>query len=55
MRQLYLSGKTSPPPSRAPGLMEAPDVDEATSFLIHPGVRAYVNGEQRTFSTATAT
>ncbi|MEN3377340.1 MAG: hypothetical protein V7604_2695, partial [Hyphomicrobiales bacterium] len=29
------------------GLMEAPDVDEATPFLIHPGVRAYVNGEQR--------
>ena len=29
------------------GLMEAPDVDEATSFLIHPGVRVYVNGEQR--------
>lgn len=27
--------------------MEAPDTDEATPFLLHPGVRAYVNGEQR--------
>src|SRR5262249_37300702 len=31
------------------GLMETPDVDEATPYLIHPGVRAYVNGEQRTW------
>jgi hypothetical protein len=29
--------------------MEAPDTDEATPFLIHPGVRAYVSGEQRSF------
>ena len=29
------------------GLMETPDLDEATAFLIHPGVRAYVNGEQK--------
>jgi len=25
------------------------DTDEATPFLIHPGVRVYVNGEQRSF------
>jgi TRAP-type uncharacterized transport system substrate-binding protein len=29
------------------GLMETPDVDEATPFLIHPGTRAYANGEQK--------
>ena len=29
--------------------METPDVEEATAYLIHPGVRAYVNGEQRTW------
>jgi hypothetical protein len=29
--------------------METPDVDEASAFLVHPGVRAYVNGEQRSW------
>ena len=29
--------------------METPDVEEMTAFLIHPGVRAYVNGEQRSW------
>ena len=24
--------------------METPDVEEASAFLVHPGVRAYVNG-----------
>ena len=31
------------------GLMETPDVEEASAFLVHPGVRAYVNGEQRSW------
>jgi TRAP-type uncharacterized transport system substrate-binding protein len=49
MRQLYLIRQNLSATIPGAGLMEAPDVDEATSFLIHPGVRAYVNGEQRSF------
>ena len=47
VRQLYLIRQNLNAAIPGAGLMEAPDLDEATSFLIHPGVRAYVNGEQR--------
>jgi TRAP-type uncharacterized transport system substrate-binding protein len=49
VRQLYLIRQNLSASVPGAGLMEAPDVDEATSYLIHPGVRAYVNGEQRTW------
>lgn len=49
MRQLYLARQNIAAAVPGAGLMEAPDVDEATPFLIHPGVRVYVNGEQRTW------
>jgi TRAP-type uncharacterized transport system substrate-binding protein len=49
MRQLYLVRQNLSASIPGAGLMEAPDVDEATSFLIHPGVRIYVNGEQKSF------
>jgi TRAP-type uncharacterized transport system substrate-binding protein len=47
VRQLYLIRQNINAAIPGAGLMEAPDVDEATPFLIHPGVRAYVNGEQK--------
>ena len=47
VRQLYLIRQNLNAAVPGAGLMEAPDLDEATPFLIHPGVRAYVNGEQR--------
>jgi TRAP-type uncharacterized transport system substrate-binding protein len=47
VRQLYLIRQNLNAALPGAGLMETPDVDEATPFLIHPGVRAYVNGEQR--------
>lgn len=49
VRQLYLIRQNLNAAIPGAGLMEAPDVDEPTAYLIHPGVRAYVNGEQRTF------
>ncbi|HKS65554.1 MAG TPA: TAXI family TRAP transporter solute-binding subunit [Xanthobacteraceae bacterium] len=49
VRQLYLIRQNLNAAIPGAGLMEAPDLDEATSYLIHPGVRAYVNGEQRNF------
>lgn len=49
MRQLYLIRQNIAAAVPGAGLMEAPDLDEATPFLIHPGVRMYVNGEQRTW------
>jgi TRAP-type uncharacterized transport system substrate-binding protein len=49
MRQLYPIRQNISAATPGGGLMTAPDVDEETSFLIHPGVRAYVNGEQRTW------
>ena len=49
VRQLYLIRQNLNAAIPGAGLMEAPDLDEATPFLIHPGVRAYVNGEQRNF------
>jgi TRAP-type uncharacterized transport system substrate-binding protein len=49
MRHLYLIRQNISAAIPGAGLMAAPDVEEETSFLIHPGVRAYVNGEQRTW------
>lgn len=49
VRQLYLIRQNLNASIVGAGLMETPDLDEATPFLIHPGVRAYVNGEQRNF------
>jgi len=49
VRQLYLLRQNLAAAIPGAGLMEAPDVDEATPFLIHPGVRAYVNGEQKSW------
>lgn len=49
MRQLYLIRQNIAAAVPGAGLMEAPDLEEATPFLIHPGVRIYVNGEQRTW------
>ena len=49
MRQLYLQRQNIAAAVPGAGLMEAPDIEEATPFLIHPGVRMYVNGEQRTW------
>jgi hypothetical protein len=48
-RQLFLIRQNLSAAIPGAGLMETPDVDEATAYLIHPGVRAYVNGEQRTW------
>jgi hypothetical protein len=48
-RQLFLIRQNISAAIPGAGLMETPDVDEATAFLVHPGVRAYVNGEQRTW------
>lgn len=49
MRQLYLLRQNIAAAVPGAGLMEAPEIEEATPFLIHPGVRMYVNGEQRTW------
>jgi TRAP-type uncharacterized transport system substrate-binding protein len=49
MRHLYLIRQNISAAIPGAGLMVAPDVEEATSFLIHPGVRAYVSGEQKTW------
>ena len=49
VRQLFLIRQNLSVAVPGAGLMETPDVDEATAFLVHPGVRAYVNGEQRTW------
>lgn len=49
MRQLFLIRQNLSAAIPGAGLMEAPDTDEASAFLIHPGVRAYVSGEQRSW------
>jgi TRAP-type uncharacterized transport system substrate-binding protein len=49
MRNLYLIRQNISAAIPGAGLMTAPDVEEETSFLIHPGVRGFVNGEQRTW------
>jgi TRAP-type uncharacterized transport system substrate-binding protein len=47
VKQLYLIRQNVSAAVPGAGLMETPDVDEATPFLIHPGTRAYANGEQK--------
>lgn len=47
VKQLYLLRQNVNAAIPGAGLMETPDLDEATAFLIHPGVRAYVNGDQK--------
>ena len=47
VKQLYLIRQNVNAAIPGAGLMETPDLDEATAFLIHPGVRAYVNGDQK--------
>jgi TRAP-type uncharacterized transport system substrate-binding protein len=49
MRHLYLIRQNLSAAIPGAGLMVAPDLEEATSFLVHPGVRMYVNGEQRSW------
>jgi TRAP-type uncharacterized transport system substrate-binding protein len=48
VKQLYLIRQNISAAVPGAGLMETPDVDEATPYLIHPGVRAYANGDQKT-------
>src|ERR1043165_5210996 len=48
VKQLYLIRQNISAAVPGAGLMETPDLDEPTPFLIHPGTRAYVNGEQKT-------
>jgi TRAP-type uncharacterized transport system substrate-binding protein len=48
-RQLFLIRQNLSAAIPGAGLMETPDVEEASAFLVHPGVRAFVNGEQRTW------
>lgn len=31
------------------GLMDTPDLDDKSAFLVHPGTRIFVNGDQKTF------
>jgi TRAP-type uncharacterized transport system substrate-binding protein len=48
-RQLFLIRQSLSAAVPGAGLMETPDPDEATAYLVHPGVRAYVNGEQKSW------
>ena len=48
-RQLFLIRQHLSSAVPGAGLMETPDIEEATPFLVHPGVRAYLNGEHRTW------
>jgi len=47
VKQLYLIRQNVNAAIPGAGLMETPDLEEATAFLIHPGVRTYVNGDQK--------
>src|SRR4029077_2630730 len=47
VKQLYLIRQNIRAAVPGAGLMVTPDVDEATPFLIHPGTRAYANGDQK--------
>jgi hypothetical protein len=47
VKQLYLIRQNISAAVPGAGLMETPDVDEADAVLIHPGTRAYSNGEQK--------
>ena len=46
--QLYLMRQNISAAVPGAGLLETPDLDEATPFLIHPGTRAYLNGDHKT-------
>jgi TRAP-type uncharacterized transport system substrate-binding protein len=48
VKQLYLLRQNISAAVPGAGLMETPDLDDPTPFLIHPGTRAYVNGDQKT-------
>lgn len=47
VRQLYLIRQNLSAAIPGSGVMAVPDTDEATAYLIHPGVRAYADGEQQ--------
>ena len=47
IKQLYMIRQNINAAVPGAGLMEAPDLDDPTPFLIHPGTRAYVNGDQK--------
>jgi TRAP-type uncharacterized transport system substrate-binding protein len=47
VKQLYMIRQNISAAVPGAGLMETPDLDEPTPFLIHPGTRAYVNGDQK--------
>ncbi|MEJ0077365.1 MAG: TAXI family TRAP transporter solute-binding subunit [Alphaproteobacteria bacterium] len=47
VKQLYLIRQNINAAVAGAGLMETPDLDDPTPFLIHPGTRAYVNGDQK--------
>ena len=47
VRQLYLVRQNLSAAIPGSGLMAVPDTDKATAYLVHPGVRAYVDGEQQ--------
>jgi TRAP-type uncharacterized transport system substrate-binding protein len=48
VKQLYVLRQNISAAVPGAGLLETPDLDDPTPFLIHPGTRAYVNGEQKT-------
>ena len=48
-RQLFLIRQNLSSAVPGAGVMETPDIEEATPFLVHPGVRAYLNGGHRTW------
>jgi TRAP-type uncharacterized transport system substrate-binding protein len=47
VKQLYLIRQNISAVVPGAGLMETPDVDEPSAFLIHPGTRAYASGDQK--------
>jgi len=47
VKQLYMIRQNISAAVPGAGPMETPDLDEPTPFLIHPGTRAYVNGDQK--------
>jgi TRAP-type uncharacterized transport system substrate-binding protein len=47
IKQLYMIRQNINAAVPGAGLMEAPDLDDPTPYLIHPGTRAYVNGDQK--------
>jgi TRAP-type uncharacterized transport system substrate-binding protein len=47
VKQLYQIRQNISAAVPGAGLMETPDLDDPTPFLIHPGTRAYVNGDQK--------